>query len=347
MNSQKLSFYIENSFLSQLINNPNVTDITYNGEDIFYVDNETGRQKSNIKIGFDSAKDFIRQIANISEKQFSFQTPNLDVSFGKYRINAIHQSIAKRNNEDVINFAIRIGSTNLKISENSGFLPRVLIELLDVLISSRVSIVIGGETGSGKTELQKFLLSRMKENTRVIIIDNVGELDYININPNIDMNTWLASDDRKESSVQSLVRNALRSNPDWLIVAEARGEEMLDVLNSALTGHPIITTIHALDVNAMPIRMTRLVMMGDKKSDYEEIYKDISYHFKFYIYLKRDYQNGEVNRYVDEISCLYNNKFFLLFKENKTFSIPLGIRKLLALENVSEEFIEAFLKEVI
>ena len=77
MNSVKLIDYIENSFLRTLILNPNVTDISYNGESIFYLDNETGRQKSDIKISFDIAKDFVRQIANLSEKQFSFQSPQL------------------------------------------------------------------------------------------------------------------------------------------------------------------------------------------------------------------------------------------------------------------------------
>ena len=346
MNSVKLIDYIENSFLRTLILNPNVTDISYNGESIFYLDNETGRQKSDIKISFDIAKDFVRQIANLSEKQFSFQSPQLDVSFGKYRINALHQSIAKRSNEDVINFSIRIGSTKLKITENSGFLPHILVEFLDILIKSRCSIVLGGLTGSGKTEFQKFLLSRMEKNTRVIIIDNVCELDYVDINPNLDMNVWLANDEKKESNVQSLVRNALRSNPDWLIVAEARGEEMLDVLNSALTGHPILTTIHALDIESIPQRMTRLVMMGDKKSNHEDIYNDIVYHFRFFIYLKRDYQNCRVVRFIDEISYFSKNIWHPIYKNGQIFKLNNEIKSLLDLRGASREFENTFLKEV-
>ena len=134
MNSMKLINFIENSFVKSLVLNPNVSDISYNGDSIFYLDNEYGRRKSDIQISFDIAKDFVRQIANLSEKQFSFQSPQLDVSFGRYRFNALHQSIAKRSNEDVINFSIRIGSTKLKITENSGFLPHVLVEFLDILI---------------------------------------------------------------------------------------------------------------------------------------------------------------------------------------------------------------------
>ncbi len=206
--------------------------------------------------------------------------------------------------------------------------------------------MFGGLTGSGKTEFQKFLLSRMEKNTRVIIIDNVCELDYVDINPNLDMNVWLANDEKKESNVQSLVRNALRSNPDWLIVAEARGEEMLDVLNSALTGHPILTTIHALDIESIPQRMTRLVMMGDKKSNHEDIYNDIVYHFRFFIYLKRDYQNGRVVRFIDEISYLSKNIWYPIYKNGQIFKLNNEIQSLLDLRGISREFENMFLKEV-
>ena len=78
--------------------------------------------------------------------------------------------------------------------------------------------------------------------------------------------------------------NCLRSNPDWLIVAEARGEEMLEVLNSSLTGHPIITTIHALDIYNMPNRMARMIMMNPQKLRFDDVYRDISHNLRFYIY---------------------------------------------------------------
>lgn len=42
--------YIDNSFLSPLLRNPNVTDISYNGKDIYYQDNVLGRKKSEIEV---------------------------------------------------------------------------------------------------------------------------------------------------------------------------------------------------------------------------------------------------------------------------------------------------------
>ena len=346
MDIEKTVSFLENSFLKEMFIKEDITDISYNGQDIYYVDNFLGRLKSKISITKQEAKDFVRQIANLTEKQFSFQNPNLDVSFGKYRFNAVHQSICRKNNEECVCFSIRIASSALRF-ENDNSLDQVTRELLSILINSGVSIVIGGITGSGKTELQKYLISNMKDSTRVIVIDNILELDQFTPKSELDLNIWQVDDKREEASIQNLVRSALRSNPDWLIVAESRGKEMLEVLNSSLTGHPIITTIHAFDIASMPIRMTRMVMMSDHNTSFEDIYNDISYHMRFYIYLKRKYRsNGMVQRYISSIGYLEGNTMEEIYGsdgKNKTTSLlSEEAIKMLNLSKVSSRFIAAF-----
>ena len=339
--------YLEESFLKDLLTNPKVTDISYNGEDIFYVDNDYGRLKSEVTIERQAAKDFVRQIANLSEKQFSYQNPKLDVSLGKYRFNALHQSICRKNNEESVSFSIRIASSSLKFAENNS-LSDELKELLQVLINSNVSIVIGGQTGSGKTELQKYLISLMKENTRTIVIDNILELDQFKTSQCLDLNIWQVDEKREDASIESLVRNALRSNPDWLIVAESRGKEMLDVLNSSLTGHPIITTLHAFDINSMPNRMVRMVMMNEQKMNFEDVLYDLSYHMRFYIYLKRQYlKDGYVSRYISSISYLGTHGMEQIYDSDgvnqKYGFLSKDAISLLDIKNTSDLFKETFI----
>ena len=72
MDTEKIINFVENSFIKELLDNPKVTDISYNGEDIFYVDNDLGRVKYRMAVEPIVIKDFIRQIANLSEKQFSY-----------------------------------------------------------------------------------------------------------------------------------------------------------------------------------------------------------------------------------------------------------------------------------
>ena len=337
MDVKKLVDYLESSFLKDLLSLESVTDISYNGDKIYYIEVEP-----------QLVKDFIRQIANLSEKQFSYQSPELDVSFGKYRLSALHQSVCRKNNVECVCFSIRIASSKLRIEENEQFFPKEVIDLLDVLIDSNVSIVIGGLTGSGKTELQKYLITRMRENTRTIVIDNILELDQLKIEKNLDFNIWQVDENRSKASIQNLVRTALRSNPDWLIVAESRGKEMLEVLNSSLTGHPIITTLHALDIESMPYRMVRMVMMNEQKMDFNDVYQDIAYHLRFYIYMKRKYlNNGAVLRYISSIAYLNGKEMEEIYGsdgENKRYkSLSANAKALLNISVASDLFKKTYL----
>ena len=304
MDITKANTFISNSFLREFLSDKEITDITYNGKYLFYLHNKYGRKKSSVYITEDEAKDFIRQVANLCEKQFSYQTPNLDASIGTLRISATHPSIARKNSDKCLNFSIRIAKEPPIVDNDSTFLNAELICLFQVLIKSQMSLVIAGVTGSGKTELQKYLINSMPDNTRLVIIDNVLELDNLD-SDRLDINIWQADEKNIEASIQNLVRNALRSNPDWLLVAESRGEEMVDVLNSAKTGHPIITTIHAFDIDSVPSRIAGMVMMGPQRYDFRTLMKDIFYHFRFYAFLKRDIgEDGMVKRFISEVAYM-------------------------------------------
>lgn len=307
MNERLLSF-IETSFLKPLLDVDTITDITYNGVSIFYMDNNLGRRKSNIVITSDKAIDFIRQIANLSERQFSFTSPTLDISISRYRINAQHSSIVRVGDEKSISFAIRIASKEIRIKNDDVFLDDDSRGILFDAISNKKSIVIAGPTGSGKTELQKYLISNLEDYSRVIIIDNVQELDYVRFNPNLDVTSWQISPSIPQGNAQELIKNALRNNPDWIVVAESRGKEMSDVLNAVMSGHPIITTLHARSAEMIPHRMLRLVQMNNHEDKAEDILTDIYEHIDYYVYLERKIsKDKKVVRYVDSIASIDEN----------------------------------------
>lgn len=299
--NERLVNYIETSFLEPLLKVESITDISYNGVDIFFQDNLKGRIKSDIAITYDEASDFLRQVANLSEQQFSYTSPLLDVKVGKYRINAVHSSLVRVDDDKSLSFSIRIASKNNRVAKDKYFLDDNARRLLKNILNKDASMIIAGTVGVGKTELQKYLLTMLKPASRIIVIDNVLELDSIR-NDKLDMTCWKVNELNENASIQSLVKNALRSNPDWLIVAESRGKEMKDILNSAMSGHPIITTVHSKSLETIPNRIVRMIMMNNNSESYEDILEDVYEHFPYYIYLeKRVDHNGNISRYVDKI----------------------------------------------
>lgn len=348
MDASRIIAYLENSIFSSLLLDKDVTDISYNGENIHYMHNIKGRCKSEYKLGVNEANDFIKQIANMSEKQFSYNNPILDISFGKYRLNATHQAIARRNNEPTITFSIRIAGEDIKIKNNSTFFPLVIGELITTILKEKMSVVISGETGSGKTEFQKYLLSNLETNSRVIIIDSALELD-INYGNNIDYSIWQSNNKNENISIQALVKNALRNNPDWIIVAESRGEEMIDILNSVMSGHPIIVTIHSKNVLSVPHRITRMVMMNKKDMAFEDVLSDVLSHFQVYFHLEREVRNdGSIVRRVASIAISNDKDIYPIYerKEGYQYFYPFSenIKSMFLRHPLSDEFKKCFIR---
>lgn len=313
MNHEKAIYFIENSFLKPLLSDSNITDISFNGKDLFYQHNLFGRRHSNITLCYEQAYDFVRQLANLCEKSFSIAEPILDINISRYRINAVHPYIAKLCNIKAIHFSIRIARSELRINNDNHFFPKKIDNFIQKLLNAKQSIVIAGLTGSGKTELQKYILSKLDEKSRVIVIDNILELNQTSFLSSCDINFWQCDERFQKMDTASLIRNALRCNPDWLIIAEARGAEMIDVLNSALTGTPIITTLHSKSADTIVSRMVSMIKMNDKKMDDNHIISDIYSHIHFYFYVsKMCDKKGNIVRRLTNI--IFVNNYGLKFE---------------------------------
>ncbi len=315
----RLISYIENSFLASLIQDRNVTDISFNGEALYYLNNLSGRGKADVEVGKQEAIDFIRQVANLSEKQFSYASPILDVSVGRYRINAVHSSIARVKDDKTISFSIRIASYKNKIQNDDNFMSLDMREYLLNLIKNKESIVIAGPTGTGKTELQKYLLMSIERNAHIIAIDNIQELEGLRNEEDIDLTSWQVYPSMADRTFESLIRNALRNNPDWLIVAESRGKEMADILLSVTSGHPIITTMHANTLEEIPIRIARMIQLNNPNQLFEDVLSDVKNNFHNYVLLERTIdEHGYVKRFIKGIAYLKDaNSNIEIVKERK------------------------------
>lgn len=295
------SHFLEQSFLAPLLALPEVTDISFNGAELYYVSNASGRKKAETHPTVAEVGDFLRQIANLCEKQFSYCSPILDVSFGRYRLNGVFPSLARKANWKTYSFSLRIASPCCAIEENPLFFEGGSKELLLTLLNQGESLVIGGVTSSGKTELEKWCLLHLRKNTRVIVIDNVEELDLLQ-NPELDLTTWLVNEKVPDASFGALIKNALRNNPDYIIVAEARGKEMLEALLSAMSGHPVIISIHAQDLEGMPERVVRLALLANERLYHDEIRSDLNHHIRYYAYCaKAEQPDGSLTRYLESV----------------------------------------------
>jgi pilus assembly protein CpaF len=127
-----------------------------------------------------------------------------------------------------------------------GTLRPAIAEVLAAAVAGKVSTIIAGGTGSGKTTMLNALSNFIPNRERLITIEDAAELQLQQ--PHVGrMETRPANIEGKgEVRQRDLVRNALRMRPDRIIVGECRGEEAFDMLQAMNTGHEgSMTTIHA------------------------------------------------------------------------------------------------------
>lgn len=290
---------LRNSFLKPFLLDEHITDISYNGTALWVQSNKIGRYKPKEQPTHDEVYRLGKQIADIQGKEFTTSSPILDTDLSYLRVNFVHHSASPSG----CTFAIRVSKPRLVTTKLSSFANEDVAKLLEVLVKAEKNIIISGRTGAGKTELQKLLVNFIEPHKKITLMEDTMDSHIKELYPEKDINSWrtLTEDSReKKITFHDLIKAGLRNNPDWMIVAETRGSESYSVLESALTDHAIITTLHATGAGAIP---SRLISMIGQSYQVNELLlgQDIVNTFRFGIYLTAEFTKQGIERYIREI----------------------------------------------
>lgn len=132
--------------------------------------------------------------------------------------------------------------------------------ILESMAPQQGIVYITGATGSGKSTLLASMIRTLAEekdgNRKILTYEAPIEFVY----DNIEMSSSLVAQSEIPRHLPSFadgVRNALRRKPHLILVGEARDAETISaVLEAALTGHPVYTTLHT---NGVAETIRRLV----------------------------------------------------------------------------------------
>jgi pilus assembly protein CpaF len=149
-----------------------------------------------------------------------------------------------------------------KLVEFGAIRPQ-MAELLAAAVKARITTIISGGTGSGKTTMLNALSAFISEKERLITIEDAAELQLQQ--PHVArMETRPPNLEGKgEIRQRELVKNALRMRPERIILGECRGEEAFDMLQAMNTGHEgSMATIHANNPREAISRLEQLIGMA-------------------------------------------------------------------------------------
>ena len=221
--------------------------------------------------------------------------PFLDAESAELRMNFVHDSIATNG----IACLIRKTPAKIRLNKdkllNEQYITEQLHDFLVKCVEGHANIMVAGETGSGKTELVKYLASKTHEDEKIITIEDTLELHLDKIFPHRDIVAMKTNN--IASYTESLVA-CMRQNPIWILLSEVRSAEaVLAVRNSISSGHHILSTIHADKATSIPMRMYSLLETGQ---DIEQFLGSIHRYIQIGIYVK-GYFSKRLNRFQREI----------------------------------------------
>ncbi len=246
--------------LDPMIRDPNIEDISCSGVGHIFLEHKIFKSVRSA-VAFESHEDvddFVLRLSEQIKKPVTLRSPIVDATLPDgSRINIVFgREVSRRGS----NFTIRkFSETPLSIMEliEFGSLNYEMAAYLSMVIEDGMNLFVVGETASGKTTLMNAITTFMPQNHKIISIEDTPELQVPHAN-------WLREVAKNPApgekgahvTMFELLKAALRQRPDVIIVGEIRGEEGNIAFGAMQTGHQVMSTFHAANVEKLIQRLT-------------------------------------------------------------------------------------------
>jgi len=251
--------------LEPLLADPSISDILVNDKNHVFI--ERGGILSKVDTAFRDDRHLLQIIDRIVSRvgrRVDESSPMVDARLPDgSRVNAIIPPLAL----DGPALSIRRFGTGPLAADQLVKLKSISPEMMEVLaaaVRARISILISGGTGAGKTTFLNILSQFIPKTERIVTIEDAAELQ-LGMDNIVRMETRPPNVEGQGAVRQrQLLINSLRMRPDRIIIGEVRGEEAFDMLQAMNTGHEgSMTTIHANTPRDALTRLESMVAMSN------------------------------------------------------------------------------------
>ena len=275
--------------LETLLKEPSISDILVNRYDKVFIERNGKLSETPVRFKDDThLLHIIEKIVSQVGRRIDEAQPIVDARLQDgSRVNAIIPPLALDGPCLSIRRFGRHVITQDEMVQYKTLTPGIL-RFLSACVQCKVTVLISGGTGSGKTTMLNALSRFIPEEERIITIEDTAELQlqqrhvikFETRPPNLN----------KEGGINQriLLRTALRMRPDRIIVGECRGAEALDMLQAMNTGvEGSMSTVHANTPRDAFSRLETMVMMADLEIPTRVILQQLASAIKLVVQVSR------------------------------------------------------------
>ncbi len=276
--------------LSALMRDPSVTDVLVNGTQPVWVERGGSMERTEVSFpSVDEIRDLVDRLLGAAGARVDAARPVADARLRDgSRMHVVLPPVAP---EGPLVSIRKFPQTRFGLDDlvSLEMLDATQSSLLQALVKDRRSLAISGATGTGKTTLLNALLGSVPPTERVVLVEEIPELNPACIHAVSLVARPSNVEDRGEVDLAILVRAALRMRPDRIVVGEIRGAEALAALAAMSTGHEgSMVTVHARSPDDALERFVTLSLQARSGASEAALERQVTRALDVVVQLRRD-----------------------------------------------------------
>ena len=192
---------------------PNVTDVDYNGSELWITDLKIGRYRVKEHLSDAFISTFTHNISNCVNRQFNNANKVLEADTRELRISIIHEAAAASGTSICIRKSPSMVRMNIERMLEESYCPERILQLLMNCVLAGMNFVFGG--GRCRKDRCAEILYAVTHTRAGSTIEDSLEIHYRDINPGADAVELRVGED---FSYTDAIKASLRQNPKWLVL---------------------------------------------------------------------------------------------------------------------------------
>ena len=266
---EKVKYYLERNIdgygdIDPIMQDPNIEDVSCSGINTpIYV---WHRKYDSIpcNVSFEDVKlnSFVSRIVFRAGKHISSAYPITDLALqGNHRISVLYQKEVTPKGTSFTIRKFKQDPYSVVDLISFGTIDVDIAAYLWMLMEAKMSIMVIGSTGSGKTTFLNAITGLVDPDNKIFSVEDVSEINIKHENWfSLVTRTGFGNSGEGEIGLYDLIKSGVRHRPDYIVVGEIRGSEAYVMFQAMATGHVGLCTMHADSLESASKRLQQKPM---------------------------------------------------------------------------------------